>query len=74
MKNFVNFSSKNLRNKLGDTLVVNEPPVKAEELLEEIKPLFDDYFVGEISFDGESLFYLLPNGQKFKLKIEEKTA
>ena len=52
-------------------LIKNEPPVKAENLLEEIKPLLNDYFVGDKSFNGNNLSYLLPNGQKFILTVKQ---
>ncbi len=48
----------------------NEPPISASELIAEIKPLLDDYFIGDISFDGEEITYRLLNGQTFLLKAE----
>ncbi len=48
----------------------NEKPITAGELLEEITPLLDDYFIGKILFDGQNVFYTLPNGQKFAIKAE----
>ncbi len=47
-----------------------EQPITASELLEEIEPLLDDYFIGKISFDGRGITYILPNGQKFLIKAE----
>ena len=43
----------------------NEPAVSAESLLEEIYPLLQDYFRGEISLNKNGITYVLPNGQKF---------
>ncbi len=48
----------------------NERFITASGLLEEIKPLLDDYFVGEISFGCGGLIYCLPNGQKFIIKVQ----
>ena len=45
--------------------LLNEPPVSAASLLEEMLPLLYDYFIGEIRRDGGDITYLLPNGQKF---------
>jgi len=47
-----------------------EQPITARGLLEEIMPLLDDYFVGEISLSGGSITYILPNGQKFLITAE----
>lgn len=52
---------KNIQNELAK----NEPPIEAKDLLAEIEPLLDDYFVGEICLDGEGINYVMPNGQKF---------
>ncbi len=57
-----------------EELIKNEQPVTAKDLLEEIKPLLEDYFIGDISFDGKVIVYTLPNGQKFILKAEEAAA
>lgn len=63
---------KNQTQKLTeDKFAKNEPPITTNDLLAEIKPLFEDYFIGEISFDGQNIAYCLPNGQKFKLSAEE---
>ncbi len=57
-----------------EELIKHEQPVTAKDLLEEIKPLLEDYFIGDISFDGKGIVYTLPNGQKFILKAEETAA
>ncbi len=57
-----------------EELIKNEQPITAKDLLEEIKPLLEDYFIGDISFDGKVIVYTLPNGQKFILKAEEAAA
>lgn len=49
----------------------NETTVTAKDLLEEIKPLLKDYFVGEISSADDGITYRLPNGQSFLIKVEE---
>lgn len=58
-------------NFAGDEYAKNEPPVAANIILAELEPLLDDYFKGEISFDGQNITYCLPNGQRFKLSAEE---
>ena len=47
-----------------------EPPIQNVELIEEILPLVKEYFIGDVSFDGQSILYRLPNGQKFKIIAE----
>ena len=46
-------------------LAKGEPSVTGKALLEEILPLMEDYFVGEISLKGNGLVYRMPNGQRF---------
>ncbi len=58
-------------NLTEDEYARNEPPVAANEILAEIKPLLEDYFNGKITFDGQNITYCLLNGQKFKLSAEE---
>ncbi len=53
-----------------EELLKNEPPVKSGELLEEIKPLLEEYFIGKVCVDGEGIVYTLPNGQKFILNVK----
>ncbi len=50
-------------------LAKKEPPVTANELLEEIVPLLRDYFEGDISLTIYGIAYSLPNGQKLLLKL-----
>lgn len=54
-----------------DKFIKNELPIKACSLLAEIKPLLEDYFVGEISLDDRGITYILPNGQRFILSAVE---
>ncbi len=61
---------KNELQTLTEELVKKEPPITATELLEEMKPLLDDYFIGEIGFHGNAITYRLPNGQTFCIKAE----
>ena len=53
-----------------DELLKNEPPIKAESLLCEILPLMEEYFIGNLSFEGRAILYRLPNGQKFKITAQ----
>lgn len=59
------------QNLTEDEYAKNEPSVAAYEILAEIEPLLEDYFKGEISFDGQNITYCMLNGQKFKLSVEE---
>lgn len=49
----------------------HETAITANGLLEEIKPLLEDYFVGETSSADGGILYRLPNGQSFLIKAEE---
>ena len=49
----------------------NEPPINASNLLAEIIPLLKDYFIGQITFDGDCITYALLNGQKFTISATE---
>ena len=61
---------KNLSlNYTQDETLRNEPPINASDLLAEIFPLLEDYFVGQITFDGDSITYALINGQKFTISV-----
>ena len=57
--------------KTDDELLKEEPPIEAESLLQELAPLLDEYFIGNISLDGRAIFYRMPNGQKFKITARE---
>lgn len=54
-----------------DELAKNEPPFPADDLLREIAPLLEDYFVAEVGEKGHAVTLRFPNGQKFKLTAEE---
>lgn len=56
-----------------DETAENEPSIKPSDLLAELIPLLDHYFVGEITFDGENITYALLNGQKFTISATETT-
>ncbi|MDE6302797.1 MAG: hypothetical protein K2M36_04345 [Clostridia bacterium] len=57
-----------------EMLARKEKPINAEQLLYEIVPLIEEYFIGGISLKGNDIVYQLPNGQVFcisaKVKIE----
>ena len=53
-----------------ELLLKEEPPIKAESLLEELYPFLQEYFIGKLSFDGQAIFYRLPNGQRFKITAQ----
>lgn len=56
-------------NYTQDETLKNEPPINASDLLAEIIPLLKDYFIGQITFDGDSITYALLNGQKFAISV-----
>ncbi|MDE6411753.1 MAG: hypothetical protein K2L02_04370 [Clostridia bacterium] len=57
--------------KTDDELAKEEPPIKAESLLQELLPFLKEYFLGAVSFDGQAIFYRMPNGQKIKISARE---
>lgn len=46
-----------------------EKSFKANEFLEEVQPLLDDYFLGEFKLNDNSIICSFPNGQKVKLVV-----
>lgn len=50
---------------------LNEAKISAANLIEEIKPLLDEVFFGDLSSDGDTIVYTLPNGQKFGISAKE---
>lgn len=48
-----------------------EPPFPAEELLQELSPLLEDYFIAAIKTETNAIEMIFPNGQKFRLTAEE---
>ena len=49
----------------------NEPRFPADDLLQEIAPLLEDYFVAELGMRAHAITLFFPNGQKFKLTAQE---
>ncbi|MGN0822781.1 MAG: hypothetical protein ACI4NG_03315 [Candidatus Gallimonas sp.] len=62
--------SRNLSEE--EQTAADEPPVTEQELLEEVVPLLDDYFVGKFILSDRAITYLMPNGQRFRLIAEEE--
>ena len=52
-------------------LAKSEPSIKEKDLLVEILPLMQDYFVGEIALDRQAIVYRLPNGQTFRITTHQ---
>ena len=46
---------------------IAEPPITGEDLLLEILPFMQEYFIGEIAFDNNSIIYRMPNGQRIRI-------
>lgn len=59
MQNYLNEKSRNSAE--------YEPAVKPSELMEEILPLWQEYFLGEITLLNGAIRYRLPNGQVFEI-------
>lgn len=55
----------------ADELAVNEQTIYAKDLLEEIEPLFREYFIGGFDLTAEAIILNFRNGQKFRLTVEE---
>lgn len=58
-------------NYTQDETLRNEPPINTSDLLAEIIPLLEDYFVGQFTIDGDCITYALLNGQKFTISATE---
>ncbi len=48
---------------------VNEREIKTEELILELKPLIEDYFIGSFKVQGNKLNIEFLNGQNFILTV-----
>ncbi len=49
----------------------NEGQIKVSELIEEIKPVLKDYFVGYITGGHNAIVYRTPNGQTFLISVRQ---
>ena len=60
-------------NKMQQKHVFEEGAVvTAEDIAASLKPLIDEYFVGECVEEGEKLIYTLPDGKQFTISVTEK--
>ena len=50
---------------------IMENPIDANDLLAEVLPLLEDYFIGEFKLTDKHIIMEMLNNQKFKLSIEE---
>lgn len=48
-----------------------EKAFSAEELLNQILPLINEYFIGEFGFENGNILCKFPNGQLFHIYAEE---
>lgn len=66
---------KNERNKNKKLAVsfaaINEETILPTDLLQEILPLLQEYFVGNIKIEGNAISIKFLNGQKFRLTVGE---
>ena len=53
-------------------LAKTEAPITQAELLQEIFPLMQEYFVGQMKCDRNSILYRLPNGQCFRITAKQE--
>ncbi len=54
-------------------LAKDEPRFPADELLQELAPLLEEYFVAELGMRAHAITLFFPNGQKFKLTAQDIT-
>ena len=50
---------------------IMEKPINANDLLAEVLPLLEDYFIGEFKLTDKYIIMEMLNNQKFKFSIEE---
>lgn len=50
-----------------DRIAKDEPSIEASSLLVELLPCMEEFFIGDISFDGQAIVYRMPNGQSFRI-------
>ncbi len=66
---------KNERNKNKKLAVsfaaINEETILPTDLLQEILPLLQEYFVGNFKIEGNAISIKFLNGQKFRLTVGE---
>ena len=48
-----------------------EAPIEGADLLGEIFPLLEDYFVGELTLNKDAIEYRMPNGQHFRITAKQ---
>ena len=53
-------------------LAREEQPIEGKDLLLEILPLLQEYFVGEITLEERGIVYRLPNGQSFVITAKQE--
>ena len=62
----------NKKNTATDMYAVNEV-INPLQLLQEIHPLIQEYFIGDFEIKNNALIISFKNGQTFKLTIEEES-
>lgn len=61
---------KSKKNTASDTLAVNEI-ITPIQLLQELAPLLQDYFIGDFKVKNNAIDMSFENGQSFRLVIGE---
>ena len=47
-----------------------EPPIAGKQLMQELLPLMQDYFVGDMRLERGGIVYRMPNGQRFLITAQ----
>lgn len=59
------------KNTAADITAENEKNITPLQLLQEIQPLLNEYFIGEFNIVNNAVNMIFKNGQNFKLAIGE---
>ena len=62
---------QNEKNTAGILTAENEGTITPVQLLQEIQPLLEDYFIGKFKIENNALNLSFKNGQTFRLVIGE---
>lgn len=54
---------------IKDKFSKKEPRITSQNLIAELKPLLNNYFIGDVSLGYDGIVYTMPNGQTFLIKV-----
>ena len=66
-----NLNEKTVLGKNANQLAAEEGKFNSRSVLEELEPLFREYFIGGFELCGEEIKLFFKNGQKFSLTVKE---